>query len=63
METVSDEEANCAISDGTKHVLAYKIKERLQHCPNAWRQHVSCRLSNINELLLPLSVASCCVFI
>lgn len=50
MEMVSDEDANCAISDGTEHVLAYKSKERLQHCPNAWRQQVSCKLSSINEL-------------
>jgi hypothetical protein len=47
METVSDEDADCVTSHDTERVLAFKIKERWQHCQNAWRQQVSFRISNL----------------
>jgi uncharacterized protein YrrD len=43
----SDEEADSIISHGTERVLAFKVKERWHHCQNAWRQQVSCRISDL----------------
>jgi hypothetical protein len=49
VETESDEEVDFAISHGTEPVLALKIKERWQHCQNAWKQQVSCRRCELSD--------------